>query len=127
MTKSDKEKKQPRRRSSGGTAGADQTEAKAIAPAQEGSAAIWLFGDPGPRKALPALALLTVLLLVPFADKAFHIDDPMYLKAAHQITSHPLDPYGFSVNWFRGETMMADAMKNPPLSCYYIAAMAALF
>jgi 4-amino-4-deoxy-L-arabinose transferase-like glycosyltransferase len=87
----------------------------------------WLFSDLDPRYAVPLLAFLTAALLVPFASKAFHMDDPLFLKAAHQIIAHPFDPYGFTVNWYISEMPMAEVMKNPPLTSYYIAATAFLF
>ena len=90
-------------------------------------ATLWLLGDPGPRLAIPVLALLTAALLVPFTGKAFHMDDPLFLKVAHQIIAHPFDPYGFTVNWYQSEMPMSDVMKNPPLASYYIAAVASIF
>ena len=90
-------------------------------------ASLWLYSDPGPRRAIPVLAILTMALLIPFSGKAFHVDDTLFLKAAHQIIIHPLDPYGFSVNWYLRDMPMADVMKNPPLASYYIAAIATLF
>ncbi|MEA2735326.1 MAG: hypothetical protein QOE14_1777 [Humisphaera sp.] len=67
------------------------------------------------------LALACVGLLLPFITKPLHMDDPMYVWAAEHIISHPLDPYGLSVNWRSTSTPMADEMKNPPLVCYYLA------
>lgn len=61
------------------------------------------------------LATLTILLLVPFANKAFHIDDPMYLWAAKHILKSPPDFYNFNVNWYGIEEPMSSVMKNPPL------------
>jgi hypothetical protein len=91
------------------------------------AATLWLSSDPGPRVAIPVLALLTAALLVPFTGKAFHMDDPLFLKAAHQIIAHPFDPYGFTVNWYQSEMPMSAVMKNPPLASYYIAAVASIF
>ena len=68
------------------------------------------------------LALACLLLLLPFASKPLHIDDPMYVWAAEHIVREPLDPYGFLVNWGVTAVRMADEMKNPPLVCYYLAA-----
>ena len=101
-------------------------------PAKEAStywktAAMWLYSDPGPRRAIPVLALLTSALLIPFSGKAFHMDDTLFLKAAHQIITYPFNPYGFTVNWYMLGKPMAEVMKNPPLASYYIAAVASLF
>jgi 4-amino-4-deoxy-L-arabinose transferase-like glycosyltransferase len=73
------------------------------------------------------LSLLVVVVLLPFLGKPFNMDDPLFLRAARHIQEHPLDPYGFPVNWFGTETPMWEATKNPPLACYYLAGAASLF
>src|SRR5271169_2966613 len=70
-----------------------------------------------------ALFLLTLVCLLPFSGKAFHADDPLFIRAAQQIVKHPLDPYGFQIVWFEYETPMARVMQNPPLATYYMAAV----
>ena len=72
------------------------------------------------------LTALTLLPLVLFAGKSFHIDDPLFVWTARQIQAEPLDPYGFTVNWYGVPMRMADVTKNPPLASYAIAAVAAL-
>jgi hypothetical protein len=90
-------------------------------------------GGPAPeallvgRRGLLLLGTLTFLTLLPFTGKAFHIDDPMYLWAAKQIQSKPLDPYGLEVNWYGSPMRMSDVNKNPPLTSYYIAGVARVF
>src|SRR6266446_9961266 len=69
------------------------------------------------------LGVLTVACLLPFSSRAFHIDDPLFVFAARQITQHPLDPYGFNVIWYESLDRMADVTMNPPLACYYGAAV----
>jgi len=84
----------------------------------------------GPRSAILPILLLavaTVGCLAPFAGKAFHIDDPLFLWTARQIASHPLDPYDFKVNWYGTEMAMTKVTKNPPLTSYYIALVASIF
>ena len=80
---------------------------------------------PSPTRSatLGAATLLGACLfaLLPFIDKAFHIDDPLFLWAARHIQSHPLDFYGFPVNWYGYQMPMSDVAKNPPLTSYYIA------
>jgi 4-amino-4-deoxy-L-arabinose transferase-like glycosyltransferase len=71
---------------------------------------------------LLAVALLACLL--PFSGKAFNVDDTLFIYVARQIAMHPLDPYGFKVNWFLDAVPMAHETKNPPLASYYIAAAA---
>jgi 4-amino-4-deoxy-L-arabinose transferase-like glycosyltransferase len=73
------------------------------------------------------LAISVVGLLALFADKAFSIDDPLFLWLAHHIADHPLDPYGFSVNWFGELKPMIHESQNPPLAGYYLAAAGKLF
>jgi hypothetical protein len=73
------------------------------------------------------LALLCMACLLPFADKAFHIDDPLFVWAARHIQQHPEDFYEFSVNWYFEEKPMSEVTKNPPLACYYLALAGSLF
>lgn len=72
------------------------------------------------------LSLLVLACLLPFVNKAFFIDDTLFLRAAEQIQKHPLDFYGFRINWFDYTTPMTEAFENPPLTCYYIAFAASL-
>ncbi len=78
-------------------------------------------------KPIILLSVAAASCLLPFLGKAFHIDDPMFLWPARQIHLHPFDPYGFSVNWYGTEQPCSFVMKNPPLTSYYIAAVAWLF
>jgi hypothetical protein len=81
----------------------------------------------GLRKTQALLVLITAAALAPFLNKAFHIDDPLFLWMAQQIAKHPLDPYGFDVNWSSFTQPMSMVMQNPPLCSYYIAAVASVF
>jgi 4-amino-4-deoxy-L-arabinose transferase-like glycosyltransferase len=67
-----------------------------------------------------------VLLLAPFAGRAFNIDEPLFLWTAQQIVSHPADPYGYNINWYGTVMPASDIIKNPPTASYYIAAVSAL-
>lgn len=69
------------------------------------------------------LGVLTIACLLPFSGRAFHVDDPLFVLSARQISRHPLDPYGFSLVWYESLERMADVTKNPPLACYYGAAV----
>jgi hypothetical protein len=62
-----------------------------------------------------------VLLLAPFLGKAIHIDDTLFVWAAKHIAQHPLDPYGFSVVWYKISMPMHEVTLNPPLASYYAA------
>ena len=43
------------------------------------------------------LALAATVLFAPFLNRAFNIDEPLFLWTAKQIRQHPFDPYGFKV------------------------------
>ena len=70
------------------------------------------------------LAVAALACLVPFSGKAFNIDDTLFIYEARQIAQHPLDPFGFKVNWFLDAIPMAYETRNPPLASYYSAAAA---
>lgn len=89
--------------------------------------ASWMVRDARPRHAFVVIVLLTAVLLLPFINKAYHMDDTVFLKMARQIVAHPLDPYGFSINWYGQKQPMFVVMDNPPLASYYIAAVASCF
>jgi 4-amino-4-deoxy-L-arabinose transferase-like glycosyltransferase len=72
------------------------------------------------------LALAVLAALSPFLHKPFNVDDPLFLWAARQIQSHPLDPYGFNVNWYGGVEPMWEVTQNPPLAAYFLALGAAV-
>ena len=73
------------------------------------------------------LAAATLACLLPFAGKAFHIDDPVFLRIARQIQLHPADFFGFTINWTGREIPMPDLATNPPLNAYFIALAGELF
>ncbi len=82
---------------------------------------------PNRSQPITLLLILTVACLAPFATKAFHIDDTLFIWVARHIQQAPLDFYGFDANWY-GETMrMSDINQNPPLASYWIALISALF
>lgn len=76
--------------------------------------------------AVGVLAAATVACLLPWINKAFCIDDPLFLWAAAQIQAHPLDFYGCKVNWYSTVQPLYDVTKNPPLASYYLAVIAAV-
>jgi 4-amino-4-deoxy-L-arabinose transferase-like glycosyltransferase len=71
--------------------------------------------------------VVTIICLAPFVNKAFHIDDPMFIWPAKHIQAHPADFYGFTVNWYGYEQPMTKVQYNPPATCYYIALIGVLF
>src|SRR3972149_8102097 len=70
------------------------------------------------------VAAATVLPLLFFLDKAVHIADPLFLWTARQILAEPFNFFGYTGNWFGELTPATEFMTNPPLSSYYIAAVA---
>ncbi|HEY3129953.1 MAG TPA: tetratricopeptide repeat protein [Acidobacteriota bacterium] len=73
------------------------------------------------RRNVIFLVASTLGLLAPFINKPFHIDDPLFIWTARHILVHPIDFYGFEVNWYGNTMCMADVMKNPPIASYYMA------
>jgi 4-amino-4-deoxy-L-arabinose transferase-like glycosyltransferase len=73
------------------------------------------------------LTLATLAVLLPFIGKPFDIDDPLFVWVAQHIRSHPLDPYGFNVNWYGYEMPLWALTKNPPLAGYYLALVGSVF
>ncbi len=73
------------------------------------------------------LALATLLCLAPFAHKAVHIDDYLFLRAARQILLTPADPFGTTVHWYDSPMPLAAVTQNPPGASYLLASAGALF
>lgn len=73
------------------------------------------------------LVFATLACLLPFADKAVHIDDPLFLWAGRQMQVRWWDPYGFTVNWYGWAMPMHEVTKNPPLACALIAMIISIF
>jgi 4-amino-4-deoxy-L-arabinose transferase-like glycosyltransferase len=67
------------------------------------------------------LAAATILCLVPFSRRAFHVDDTLFVWCAQNIAEQPLNPYGFEVTWDATPQAMSDITQNPPLASYYAA------
>jgi len=78
------------------------------------------------RSPLLLLAIATALALLPFVNKAFTMDDPLFVWSAQWIADHPLDPYGFALNWYGRTQPMREVMQNPPLTSYALAAASAI-
>jgi hypothetical protein len=94
---------------------------------------------PASDSAIPTLrgaiysVIIALLASLPFLNKAFHIDDVLYLAVAEQILQTPFDPYGLT----QGKTILWDAIDgkpdtlfqidfNPPLWKYMLAGGIAL-
>ncbi len=75
------------------------------------------------RRIFPFVILLAVIFAcyLPFIDKAFHIDDPLFVWGARQIDKNPADYFGFTVDWYGRAFPMVQVATNPPLTSYLIA------
>jgi 4-amino-4-deoxy-L-arabinose transferase-like glycosyltransferase len=73
------------------------------------------------------LAAATLVCLLPFIDKAVHLDDPLFIWAARQMQTRWWDPYGFDVNWYGWSMPMFEVTKNPPLASAYLALVISIF
>lgn len=73
------------------------------------------------------IGLITVISLLPFVNKAFHIDDTVFIWCAKQILLNPMDFYGFSANWYGFQHPMYYINQNPPLVSYYISVISWFF
>lgn len=88
--------------------------------------------DPGirPVGGLWQIAIViasVAILLLPFSDKAFHMDDTLFMWVARQVVQSPSDFFGFTGNWGGVEEEARRFIKNPPLVSYYIALISSIF
>lgn len=67
------------------------------------------------------LSAAVIAALLVFSDKAFHMDDTLFIWTARQILERPWDFYGFSANWDGTIAPATEIIKNPPLAAYYLA------
>jgi len=79
------------------------------------------------RLPLAVVVASTLLVLLPFLNKAYHIDDLLFVATARQILQHPMDFFGFSINWYGKAEPIAGVNLNPPLVSYYLALFIRLF
>lgn len=72
------------------------------------------------RASIPSVGLL-LLITLPFAGRAHHVDDPLYLVAARQVLDAPGDPLGGPSFWHDRPARLFDDLYNPPLTAYLLA------
>jgi hypothetical protein len=77
--------------------------------------------QPRPLIAYLLLAASTILCLLPFSSRAFHMDDTLFIWTAQNIAKHPFNPYGFQLIWDFTQARMSEVTQNPPLASYYMA------
>ena len=74
--------------------------------------------------------LILLFATLPYLNKAFHVDDVLYLRVADQILHTPLDPYHGLVLWDAPDGQPASLFQtdfNPPLWKYLLAGTIRLF
>lgn len=81
----------------------------------------------GRPRGLGWLLLITLGILACFVNKAFTIDDPLFLWLGEHLQSDPIDFYGYDVLWTGQWEPMHNVTQNPPLTGYVIAVASALF
>ncbi|MBL9122916.1 MAG: glycosyltransferase family 39 protein [Planctomycetaceae bacterium] len=72
---------------------------------------------------MAALVVATIAFLLPWVNRAFEIDEPLFLWSAEQILRAPSDFYGGQLNWYGSQQPFAQVIKNPPLNAFYLAAV----
>lgn len=71
--------------------------------------------------------ILWIAIQLPFLSSAFRVDDPYFLAVTRQIYRHPLNPYGFQINWDGTPEWAFKTLANPPLVPAYLAIWHCLF
>src|SRR5215469_14971767 len=79
------------------------------------------------KRPLLAIGFFLLVTLGPFLNKAVHIDDSLFVWTAEQILKHPVDFYGFNVNWYGDTGSMAAVNCNPPATSYLLAGVMVIF
>ena len=78
------------------------------------------------RLAAPGIVLASLLLL-PFLDRPFTIDDPLFMRAAEHVLVDPLHPATFEQVWNAGDRrMLSQYWAGGTLPAYLLAPVAAL-
>jgi hypothetical protein len=84
------------------------------------------YGPASIGRLLRSPLALSVLVVGTNALKPVTVDDTAYLAFARQISSHPFDPYGFSLYWY-AEPEPAFEILAPPIVPYWLALGIGLF
>src|SRR5277367_2847635 len=75
--------------------------------------------------ALPAM-VLAALLLLPFLNAPFTIDDPLYLREAQHVLTDPLHPQAFNVVWSMDVNLRASQILPGGIAVPYLLLPTAL-
>ncbi len=71
------------------------------------------------RAALPG-ALIAAIVLLPFFDKAFTIDDTVFLREAEHVLIDPLHPAAFDYVWFASPERLSSTLTSGPVMAYLL-------
>jgi 4-amino-4-deoxy-L-arabinose transferase-like glycosyltransferase len=69
--------------------------------------------------AVPGL-LVATLVLVPFHDKAFTVDDPIFMREAEHALEDPLHPTAFVYPWFGAPRRVSEIAPSGPLGAWLL-------
>jgi hypothetical protein len=72
------------------------------------------------------IVAFSLIMSLAFCNKAFHIDDPLYLSIARQILAHPLHPFDGEINWQQITQPAWEVSISPPGYSYWLAAWMAI-
>jgi len=72
-------------------------------------------------------AALPIVFLLPFLNKAFSVDDILFILGGRQILSHPLDFWGYKLLWGCNYVASHEINFNPPGAAYWAAPAIGLF
>ncbi|MBN1385096.1 MAG: glycosyltransferase family 39 protein [Elusimicrobia bacterium] len=73
------------------------------------------------------LSILSLVLFLPFFNKAISADSIFYIYTAKQILKEPLDPFNFQISCADRNYAAWDIANNPPLISYFLAALMKVF
>jgi len=73
------------------------------------------------------VVLIVLAIALPFADKAFHIDDTFVLGITKNILENPADPFKGDFDWHGYMHPIWQTTTNPPLVSYYLAPFVAKY
>ena len=81
---------------------------------------------PGRRNRLPWAALaLAALVLLPFLNKAYTIDDPIFLRETQSVLTDPLHPSAFPLVWSSERRLRAsEFLPGGPVAGYVLVPLA---
>ncbi len=68
-----------------------------------------------------AVVAVSLVASLPFCNKAFHVDDTLYLEIAEQILVSPLRPFDGAINWQQVTEPAWNVSISPPGFSYWLA------